>query len=598
MNFGLNKYYNTVSFDYVNNIISRIHRSIIDAANKNNIEAFNELLDFMQYTLLGKSYNVSINEYSKVATTLIYIYPNLKGEFKNIFLDRIFTSLNMKIRFSEGDNNIDNKYIELSYLPIINITKLILQHDDYESFNIIYKKIQDSLFSIDIEKEQSNYLFKFLTTLLCWIYYLKFTNNISFNSYDVNYFEQNFQHITVNFDEIFLNDFFNLFDEIDKGLWAVSDWEIKEPPQNKAYFALMPSSWLPFSLTLLLLRFNHLINLNDDLTKIRLLSRFRHFFDDIKKILDEITTDKPEYREFIFNNIQSEDLEKQLSYKKEKILNVFAYLKKEVEIDDYKTIREVQLSEKRITDFRNNVGELWEKNLLIINILKHLNKIKYLPNNEDIKGYGFFQTLLKMRFAFIEGKHYQQVIGLNDFGSMLAREVDNQFFQNLRRIKEPVSTENLSKSIDNFIASSTEQKNIVIFANWRAEEKIGNTIYHHEKLFPFSYKSYNGIPIINSHNHFTKLIFIVDFSNIDIEIYTSEKSSWYKNELLIEVTEYQKEKITEDKIKEWNEKEGYNYNEEEVDILESNNINIKILFKHQYLINEESQFLILNISDV
>lgn len=592
MNFGLNKYYDTISLNYVNDIFLAVNKAVINSSKKNNVESFNELLEFIQYTLLTGSFKRSLNCYSKACTYIIYLYPNLNSNFKKIYIERFFESLSMKISLSEKYDKEEFDYIELSYLPLINISKLILEDDDFDLFNIGFQKIEDSLFRIDYRKDNSGYSFKFLTIMLCWGYYLKFNSKISFDKYNFRYFEDNFDFVA-GYDNSFFNDFFNLFDEIEKkNLWSVNNWETQKPPMNRSYFVLQPKTWLTFGLVIILLKYSHLIRATDDLKKIQLKDRFKYIFEDIEKILKKITIENNEYMNFIFNGTeQTNDVE--LNYRKEKIISLFSYLKKEIELENYKQIMRVPLSNIKIEEFRNNVGELWEKNTVIFNILQKLEKVIYLANDKSIDGFGFFRTLLKMRFAFIEGKHHQNIIGLADFGTNLAKSMDDLFFKKLINFKNKTVNKDNIEEINLFIEKSKNKNNLIIFANWRTEKKLINIEESIENDIPFSNKTYNKIPIINIFNSFKDYIFIVDFSDIEIKVYTDDKEYWYKNMLIVDVTEYQQNDITGEIIKEWKEKDSITYNHEEVEILENNNVNVKILFKFEYVIPESVAFLII-----
>ena len=103
------------------------------------------------------------------------------------------------------------------------------------------------------------------------------------------------------------------------------------------------------------------------------------------------------------------------------------------------------------------------------------------------------------------------------------------------------------------------------------------------------------IPIINPFSDYDDYVFILNFNNIAVDIYQTDSAKWYKKELLVDVAEYQKEDITDSKIKEWNLSDGYNYNSAEVDILESNNINIKVICKNDFRLGNAENFLILEI---
>lgn len=594
MRFNLHSYYETIPFNYVNEIFRTIYRDIIVASEKDHLNSFNELLNFLVHNLKGKSFNSSTNAFSKSVTLFIYIYPNLSSQYKKIFIERVFGSLITTISISKDVENVDEKYVELSYLSLINIFKLILQNDDYVLFNIAVKEFTDTIFHIENRGDRGNFFFYFVTTLLGWIYFLKKNKSITYEKYDINYLENSLENMSYNFDFIFINYFFELFDKIEnQGLWAVSEWEIKEPPKNQAYFALSPHNWLPYSLTIMLLKFEHLISLNIDLSKIKLNPRFRFMHDNIKEILDNINLENEEYKNLIFNNITSQDQSAELNFKKEKILNVFSFLKKEMEIDYYKKIREIPLSKEKIEEFRANVGKLWEENTIVLNILKSLGNVDYVPNIEEVKGYGFFQRLLKMKFAFIEGELHQNIFGLSDFGSHLARSIDNDFFNKFKNDKI-IPTNNIKETVWEFIDKTKNKSSIVIFANWRNADKLEDITYEHNSENPIFNKKFKGIPVVHQFSKFKDSILVIDFSLVKASIYTNDSPNWYKNQLLIEITESQKDDITDDVIKEWNEKDGYNYDENEVDILESNNVNAKILLKYEFIIPEETRYLIIN----
>lgn len=593
MNLNLHKYYDTIKFGYVNDIFYKVSNNIVIAAERDNLESFNELLNFLIYKLKGFSFNKSLDAFSKSVTSFVYIFSNLPSSYKKILIDRVFESLISNISLSYDYKDTDIKYTELSYLSLINIFKIILEDDDYELFNYAIKKFDSTIFKLENKDDRENLFFSFITTLLGWMYFLKSVKKITYEKYNISYLESNLEDLSFDYDFNFINNFFELFDNIEnRGLWAVSDWEYNETPMNQAYIALSPHNWMAYSLVILLLRFDHFIKVNDDLSKIKLNPKFKFIYDDIKNILDKITIDNDNYKDVILNKLQIQDQDEELNFKKGKILNVFLFLKKEIEIDYYKKIKEIPLSNDKIESFRSNVGKLWEENTLIINLLKELGNIEYVPNVEEVKGYGFFQRLLKMKFAFIDGDLYQNIIGLSDFGSKLARNIDNNFFDKLN-MDRIVTTENVKETVLKFINNTENKNNIVIFADWKNAEKLDKLTYDHTSKNKLSNKWFEGVPVVYQYSKFKDSIVVIDFSLIKATIFTNDHPNWYKKHLLVEVTESQKEDITEDIIKEWNENDGFDYNKDEIDILESNNVNVKILLKYEISIPEESRYIII-----
>lgn len=594
---GLQNYTNTISFKYINDLFISIQRNLILAAEKNNTESFDKLLDFYQYNLLTKSFGKSPKIYSKASASTVYIYENLNSQYKSIFLERIFESQSMKISFASTSKNFETNYIELTYLSLIHLVKQLLQDDNYIEFNRIFKKLQNSIFRIDSRNNQDDFLFKFVTTLLCWIYYLQLNNKISYQEYDLSFLENTFRELSIGIENNFLNEFFELFDELEKGLWTAEDWEVSEPPSNQVYFALSSRTWLRQGLLVLLINFEHLLRINDDLKKIKLDDRFRYLVDDFKKDFESIKLENESLLKIVSSSTTGRDrLVQQFNSKKEQILEVFSFLKKEVEIEHYREIQEIPLSQNKIDKFRNEVGEGWKNSTVIIYLLKTFNQVNYLPNIEKKDGYGIFQTLLKGKFAFIDGDFYKEIHGLSNFGSQLARNIDNQFFEKIMENKEAKLGSNHNEQIDSFLDSVEDKSKVVIFANWQNEQKIKSTVLTEKKSLLNSYKSYKDVPIVNSYNKFKDYIFAIDFNQIEINIFRSDSPFWYENQLLVNVTNYSKENITDQKIQEWSEKDKFKYNAEEVDILESNNVNIKVLLKFEYIFKENINVLILDCS--
>ena len=357
MKYSLNKYYDTISLNYIDEIYKTIHNDIIIASEKNLPESFNQLLDFLVNKLTSKSFNQSIRAYSKSVSLFVYIYPKLSPQYKRVFLEKTFGPLISNIHFANSYEHIDNKYIELSYLPLINVFKIILEDDDYEAFNLAKDKFTKTLFKIE-NKSNNNLFFNFNIVLLSWIYFLSDKKSISYEKYELNYFEKNLQNLSHSNNFNFFNHFFDLFDEIEKnGLWVVSDWELSEPPTNEFYSALTPHNWLPYSLTIILMKYDNLINFKTNFGEIKLNDKFKFISDDIKKTLDSITEESFISKKVLANNY-TKITNDYLNFKKEKILNLFSYLKKEIEIDYYKKIKGIPLSEEKINEFRNNDSNL------------------------------------------------------------------------------------------------------------------------------------------------------------------------------------------------------------------------------------------------
>lgn len=569
------------TFNYIEQVFTAIYKNIIVASEKGNEESFNELLDFLFYKLLTGSFGFSISTYEKSTSLLINLYQSeLQQKHKKYLIERAVESLTTKISLGSKYGDDKDDFVSISYSTFLNLLKIILEEDNYEIFNRAFEKNDELLFKIDSSQNKQNNFFKFSTIIICWIYFLKFQNRLSYEKYRFDFIESDFLQLTNDIESNFIYNFFELFDDVEKGFWHVSSWEIAKPPVNKAYFSLMPNQWMPFGLTMILLRHNHLTRYVD-YNKIEPNRRFRFLFDDIKKILDSITNDSQEYIDFIFPNpINSKDLIEQLNYKKENVLDIFRALKKTAEIDHYKKIQAIPLSEIKIEEFRNKVGNRWQDNTVIINLLKDFEKVRYLENVESRDGFGFFQTLLKGKFAFIEGEFYQEIYGLDNYGIELARNLDNSFFNSVHELFSETSGVDLKSYLEECISKKDNIDKTVIFGNWRVNDLLG--IKYGNRSNSISEVAFKNVPVVNHYSNKKDYVYLIDFEDVEIDIFTSKSPKWFNNQLLVDVTEYSKGEIGDDDIKTWNEKDGLKYTSGDVEILESNNVDIKILFKGEY----------------
>lgn len=579
-----------LSFQYIEEIFTSINRNLIIASEKDQTESFNKLLDFILNTLISKSLNKSLPAYLRSVSSLVNIYPQLNTKYKEIFVERIAVLLVRDIYIANSDER-QGEYLYLAFQTLISIFKNILEEDSSDLFNKAFESIQASIFKFKAKNNKFDYLFKFSTVLICWIYYLRFNGMISYEKYETTLIERLFLQLA-NSNVNFIDSFYKLYVEIENGFWHINDWEIEEPPMNKVYSSLMPRDWLPFSLVLILLKDIHLVQ-NNSIEKIELNSKFKYELKGISEILDKIDIDNPAYVNFIFPHKTNPDaIKEQLKYRKEKIIELFSVLKKKTDIKHLKVIQQTPLSLQKIKDFRQEVGKLWKDNATIINLIKFFDNVNYKKNVEEKDGYGFFQTLLKGKFAFIDGENHREIHGLSDFGYELARNLDNRFFDTILRKVKTKKIKDINDFLINFVSKKENVDTTIIFGSWEIIETIKNINYDSNKI-SFSYASFKEIPIVSSYNNYDQYLFIVDFNDIEIDIYESYSDKWYNRELLVDVTEYQKSEITADKIKEWNEKDKLDYSQIDVDVLESNNVNIKVLFKSDYVIKSYKNIIVL-----
>lgn len=253
MGIEFSKYNKKYSYRYIDEIYGIVNRKLVYSANKNRTNEFVQILNFINHSLMTNALlHHSTEDYNRISTSLIINYNRLlNGEFKEIFIKRVFESIKSKLVIDNQDKSND-KFEELSYLTILNLQKKILKEQNSDLFNLSLKVNDDSLFSLSNRKNKTDYFFKYIICLLCWIYFIHSKKAINIKDYNISLLEHNISELLIPSDDgskLFINLFFDFLEEVEKSnLWAIRDWEIKDPPMGKAYFKLSPHDWLTFGL--------------------------------------------------------------------------------------------------------------------------------------------------------------------------------------------------------------------------------------------------------------------------------------------------------------------------------------------------------------
>ena len=598
-----NRYRNELelnNIDYINQIIYKIEESITTASRKNNDDVFFELILFLRDDLILKSVNKSASTYNQLIRIPSNVYSNLSNENKRKFINVFTIRFTENISFISFSNEIDNEYLEISYYGLISLIKKVIDEKIHENYNLIFKKINESIFKFN-DKEDNYYNFSFAFTILFWQFYLCQNDKIDLKVYNLKLLEDILSQTYDNTEEL-INSFFKYKAEVDKGLWECGNWQIEEPLIGEATWLLMPSTWLNFGFTIILFKYN-ILNYGFDISKIKILENFRFELDNLVKNIEIIEQNKEKWFSILYpitNTLEQNN--DSFDYSKTRIIDFFKILKKEQEIIYYKEISKIPLSKSKVDEFKKNVGNIWDNNSIIPTVLKFYNRVEYLPNIFEKDGIGFFTTMLKSKFAFIDGKNYQNIYGLTDLGNQTAREVNKQFFFTLLEKEKTIilKSDELKKEVDRYISTIEDKSKVVIFSNWIGVDILNNSENNIEYLtqtdIPFCRSKYKNIPILNNYE-FKDFIFIIDLNTIDYKIY--QKDSWYNNELLIDITESIKEEVIEKakKSAEWKHRDGVEYSEVEISVLEDNSINIKILFKFDINVIDETKYVIFKIEN-
>ncbi|MEO8239130.1 MAG: hypothetical protein ABI576_13585 [Flavobacterium sp.] len=535
--------------------------------------------------------NKSLSIYSKVIQLPAGIYLKIPFENKKKLIEVITIRFSESIKIHNYTENIDKRYLELTYFGLISLVKATIDEGNSQSFNLVFKKLKETFLSFNDKNDYYDFAFPF--AILFWLFYLHQYEKIKLGDFDIKVLESIFINSYDNREEL-INLYYKFKDDVDHGLWEIGNWEIEKPPVGEAYFALMASTWLNFGFTVMLLKYK-ILNYGFEIQKITIRDNFRFEFDKIKENLEIIEKEKEKWFPFLYNQTPDSPNIDDFNYSKAKIIEFFSVIRKEQEILKYKEISNIPLSVNRIAEFKKNVGAIWDSNSIVPKLLKHFNRVEYAPNIFEKLGMGIFTKMLKSRFAFIDGDKYQNIIGLTDFGNKTARSVNRHFFTTLMNKENllEVKGNQLTQTVDRYLNGINDKSKVVIFCNWKGLDLLNNSENKVEYLshseIPFSRSQYREIPIINNYE-FEDFLFIVDLSAIKYTIY--QKDDWYNKELLVEITEPTKD--GEAAMTDY-QNDGVEYSLEEIDVLEENAVNIKILFKYDMIIQDSSRYIIYKI---
>lgn len=551
--------------DELNNIIKTLEDGLINSAEKNDIKVFNNLIFYIRDTL----FFLTSDNTKKLYVDLVLIPSNIYNhltEFHQKNLIEVFT-----IRFSENIRSYEysqtkNDFTEISYYGLVNLLKVILQNRNVEHFNILMKSLKETMFNSSFDKAKKHRYY-FSLTIYFWLLYLYNQKKIDISQYDLSILENILNTNIYEQKEYIFNTYYDLLDEIENGLWGVADWYLEKPPIGEAYFALSPRTWLSFSLVVFLIKFN-LLSYNFNIEKVNIKDTFRFELDAIEEEFTNIEKELNLWLKFLYPNMENP---REIYNEHKKIVkNIYLQLKNYQEKQFLTKIIETPISKTKIKDFTNTVGDLFNKNAIIPNILKYFGRVSYANNIIEKNGLGEYINMQKSRFAFIDGDYYQSIIGLSDIGARVANFVNQDFFSQLKRLQNQnsptPSNENLISQIDRFLRQLDKSSNPIIFGNWKSLDILRDHIEYNSSEIPYCHSFYKTIPIINIYD-FNKKILILDINSIDYKIY--QKEEWYNKELLIEITEP--------------EPDPDNY-------LKLADVKIKILFKSEIIINNENGY--------
>ncbi|WP_298896410.1 hypothetical protein [uncultured Psychroserpens sp.] len=600
---------------YLPNVVSALLFSLRDSSRLDNEEIFRKLVLFIRSKVYKSKRDGSLSAFKELIIISVKVYPYLNQKYRANLIDLIAINFRENITTSitiiksiDNSDDIDKQreFCEISYWATVQLLKKTIEFKDNGNFASLFNELNQITSWFDLREsktglqenitEEIRFMHRSLYLITySWLIFCYANNKISLSEIE-----------SFNLNDNILNEFhfrddielFELFIKLKSrsfhSFLEIDDWELEEHKPGKAYMALSSRDWLNFGFTILLLnsrklvfsRFGREIEPNESLS---------YLINDIKPILESIEKRlTPFWSEILYNGVAEDKVIEEFNISKENILDFLQEIKKKQELQQYKNIIEQPISAEKVEEFQKNVLKNWNNNNIIPELLKQYNSVEYLPNKEEIKGFGYFNLYNKMKSMFTD-KGNNFVYGVSDVGARLARDIERQFYSTLKFHKDFIEVKDLKNKVDEFISKIEDSSKYVILTDWRGLDLLNKdreVEYLQESTNKFTYAKYKDISVVNKSLVFPNTLLIIDIENsVDYIIYQDD--NWFDKELLIDVKELTQDVIDSELEKyeeKWKINDEYEVTIEEAELLIKSSILIKVLFKSEMKVKNSDYY--------
>ncbi|MCH4896869.1 hypothetical protein E0494_09170 [Marinilabiliaceae bacterium JC040] len=521
----------------------------------------------------------------------------LNAKLKNL-LDIYFfqiNQLNDKIKNTSEDKAIIYKYFNEVLTWIDSLLYTTIMNHDQDTFTYLINKYPQNPINkrfpiIEGVGSKIKPYKQVIIGIKCWLYFL-FEKN-KYTKEDLNSFLDiiDKRFCTINFSLNEFMEYTTLGNEIFN--WRNREYEVKE--SGIIYSILYVKDWLRFGFIIDKLR-NKSFSLESYNISITECYSMLSIINGIDKDWIEILKMKTE-KELIENK-------KKLSQNiKDKI--------KSLKIEKLKNIANSNLDNEKINQFREEIGEIWFKNLFIRNIFSEYNRIEEL-NTKNTKILGIRGRFDDLKCKFIDNEYHIEVGGLGNIGCSLAKNEDRYFFNNLLDTRNNfIERDSLKEIIDTAINRLEECNNttdlifvpITYFYNDESFQRDLNYVNNNAKncdgntISEIKEGDYKGIPIIlMNNNQLQNTVVVCDFSSA-FKMKIKTKDDWYKKSLNFEVRELKDDEannLYNENPNKWKKlDEETELNREEAILRIKNNVVIKAYTNILFEVVDEDAFVL------
>lgn len=589
--------FNKIEKDVTDGIEEIISNSIIKSIINNSQETFKILVKFIDSIISLSISNNSIKHYIKYITlipnyynTAFYHYKknnnlneiyNLCAEKSTIQLKEILL-YDIEILIKESNikivqKDINNFYYE-GFKAFSRLFYLIIFNNDFKillisikEFNQLVDSTYNKLFELKVEinnleinnldevdseslnekieklkalKAFDNFKRHTIQGIKYWIIYL-FNQKII----DEDITSDILEKFIINDDNNeFFKDLLVFKDQFFGSYMGWNDWDYIEREKNKPFTPPNPSDWLIFGFLIERIRLNsYFVNIHD-FNKDE-ISKIKYLYDEFKIKCEFIKENFD-----VWKTILKVDDINDLNNRCDELLKVFQELKKEGITNKDKDIAEAKVSVSKIQKFRENIGNAWKKEAHIHNLFKIMGKnLAINDGSTKFKYIGKKITFEKAKMMFIDGIHFQNIIGVDNLGGEIGRWGDDDFFYTVMKEEyNKVTGFGLVEALENSI-SFLNKKGITpdliivsplynyhnessFFKHEKYVSRLNQNVEEYQKL-NFFLGTFDNIQIYTSYSNLLKnKILVCNFKDSFLMQYKSNPE-WFENELKVDVRE-------------------------------------------------------------
>jgi hypothetical protein len=576
-------------FYHVSTTIDGIENSLYEgikiAHQNNNIEILDEIISVITnsiYTSIDTS-NIIVYERSLILLERLYKIALTQGDHSSYLKRTSHNSIKEKISFIlyRIENNVYDssesliiEFLKLAFTSLNRILHDILINKDYDTYKdatyefytFIFDKYRYHESKSNLLIYQIEYYVNSVAILqYSWILYLY--KNGKFNQSECLDFLKENKLLFRNYERIL--DTLIYIDTLPFGtVFGVGDWEEDLGKINRSTTmgrsTLSPTYWATSGMMIYLIRNISIVTNEINPTRIRSIEKlFEFYFKDFQNRLQEIKENKDLWIPIIFDNAASvfstnnDTLSIQInSYETEffkRIDNISNALKNaEIQLSKIELIKDNEkladrpLSETKIIEFRESVGNEWYRRSFLHRLFDAYFNYKEIDDSPTVPISRIFVFRIGPKKMFIDGGI--PMLGSTDSGNIIANHEDGEFLKSIKTLDTPIRLfNNIIKCLDTLIENiKTDKFNPSVIILGSSISHLIDDLISNENFIPrwkvkdelgaskSEYALYKQIPVYTSYNQdFNEYVIVADFKNAFI-LNQVRNEQWYKNQLQVE----------------------------------------------------------------